>query len=347
MNCGTENPGRRPLAIAVALVLAACGGGGGGDAGGSVQPSLVTIGASNQDMVAHAAAAALGTIAVGNVLPSSASPGLAHPLAAGGTATGIVPWAAWLPAHVTDLVIRQTAAGVSPTSTARRALTVYAPESQPCTISGSMALTWDDRNGNGSLDAGDAIGMQFNACVDDATGALDGHVDATVTALGSTSMSLTLVMSGLASTAPNHALAVNGTMTADVAMDAGGNTATLRLSAQGPLTITAHTHGFDDTVTLQAGFAQNARFDADGTSHVTLTGRFGSTALAGAVDVSTLAEVVSAPTDAYPSAGSIRLAGKAGKLTLTAAGANAKMDLDDNDDNAIEASKTVSWDWLL
>ena len=305
---------RTRIAVAVALTVSLAGCGGGGD-GGTVQPTnLVTVSTANQDTVAHAGAAALGLIGVTNVMPLGATASMSHALAASGT---------------------------------KRPLTVYPPEIQPCMVSGSMSLTWDDRNGSVMMDVGDVIAIDFNACANDASGTADGHAVATITAAGDTTMSLRMVMTGLSTTSVSHTLTVGGALTVDVTADADGNTVAMRMVADGPLTVVAQTHGFDDTVTLQSGFAQNATFDANGTSHVTAAGRIVSTAMGGAVDVSTLAELVNTTTDANPSAGTIRLTGKAGKLTLTATGASVRMDLDDDDDGETEATKTQSWDWLL
>lgn len=314
MNRNTKLLQRRRIAIAIALTasLAGCGGGGGGS---TEQPTnLVTVSAANQDTVAHAGATALGMINVTNVMPLSATARRSHALAASGT---------------------------------KRPLAVYPPEVQYCVLSGSMSLTWDDHNSNGSVDVGDVMTMDFNACADDASGAVNGHVVATITAAADTAMSLRMAMTGLSTTSASHTLTVDGVMAVDVTADVAGDIAAMRMTADGPVTIAARTHGFDDTVTLQSGFVQNASFDASGTSRVNASGRVESTAMAGAVDVSTLAELVSTTAEAYPSAGSIRLTGKAGKLTLTAAGASVRMDLDDDDDNETEATKTQTWDWLL
>jgi hypothetical protein len=189
--------------------------------------------------------------------------------------------------------------------------------------------------------------MDFNACADDASGTVNGHAEATLNALSSSSMSLGMTMSGLATTSASHNLIVDGAVAVDVTTDASGQNGTMRVAARGPLTITAHTHGFDDTVTLQSGFVQNASFTSDGSNRVAVTGRIESTAMAGAVDLSTLSELVTTASDTYPSSGSIRLTGKAGKLTLTASSAAVRIDLDDDDDNEIEETKSQSWDWLM
>lgn len=314
MNGSTKLLQRRRIAIAIALTAGLAGCGGGGD--GSTEPpnNLVTVSAANQDTVAHAGAAALGMIGVTNVMPLSATASMSHALAASGT---------------------------------KRPLTVYPPEVQYCVLGGSMSLTWDDRNGNRYIDVGDVITTDFNACANDASGTVNGRAVATITASGDMAMSMRMVMTDLSTTSASHTLTVDGAMAVDVTADAAGTTAAMRMTADGRLTVTAHTHGFDDTVTLQSGFVQNASFDATGTSRVIVSGRIESTAMSGAVDVSTLAELVNTATDAYPSAGTIRLTGKAGKLTLTAAGVSVRMDLDDDDDNETEATKSPTWDWLL
>jgi hypothetical protein len=336
---------RIAIAIALASGLAGCGGGGGDD-GTVEQTSLVTISAANQDTVAHAGAAALGLIGVTDVMPLSATPGRAHALAASRQATSTTPWA-WVSTHVTAVMVHGLT-GTAPAAGIRRPLMVYPPEVQSCMVSGSMSLTWDDRNNNSSIDVGDAIAMDFNDCADDALGTANGHAVATLTAsAGNTSMSLRLAMTGLSMTSPRHTLTAGGAMLVDVTADADGNTMAMRMTTDGPLTVVAHTHVFDDTVTLQSGFVQNASFDASGSSRVTVSGRIESTAMGGAVDVSTLDELVNLSTEAYPSAGAIRMSGKAGKLTLTATGASVRIDLDDDDDGAAEATETQTWDWLL
>ncbi len=337
---------RTAMAVALLAGIAACGGGGGG---GETPPrsNLITISAANQDTVAHAAAAALGTIGVTNVLPFGAPAGRMNALAASRPAAGSRPWVTGLAAHVVGIVSSRLASADAAASPTRQPLAVYPPETGPCTLSGSMVLTWNDRNDNGNFDVGDTLAMDFNACADDATGTVNGHAEATLNALSNTSMSLGMAMSNLSTTSTNHSLGVNGSAAVDVTSDASGQNRTMRITAAGPLAIAARTHGFSDTVTLQSGFVQNARFYSDGSTRIAVTGRIESPAMAGAADMTTLSDLVTTAAGAYPNAGAIRLAGKTGKLTLTASSAAVQIDLDDDDDNEIEESKSQSWDWLL
>lgn len=320
MNRNTKRLQRRRIVIGMALTvgLVGCGGGGGDSTEPPSQTALVAITAANQDTVSHAAATALGMIGVTTAMPLSAAPGVSRRLDASGAG-----------------------------APANRPLSVYGPEVQACAVSGSMSLLLDDRNGNGAVDVGDILAMDFNACANDASGTANGHMEATITAMSEWSMGLRVAMTAMKTTYANHELTADGTMAVDITADAAGNTATMRLTTEGALTVAARTHGFDDTVTLQSGFVQNASFGIDGASFLTAQGRIASTAMGGAVDVSTLDALVTTSPGASPSAGAIRLTGKVGKLTLTAAGEAARMDLDDDDDNETEATRTSTWDWLL
>jgi hypothetical protein len=121
----------------------------------------------------------------------------------------------------------------------------------------------------------------------------------------------------------------------------------MSLTARDAVTLTARTHGFDDVVTMRSGFVLTERPGAGGTTLTTASGRFESTTAGGAADMSTLTEMTSDCTCSYPTAGAVRIAGKLGKLSITATGDMARMDPDDdNDDDETEATKSATWDWL-
>lgn len=158
---------RSPFAAAaVAALVAACGGGG-DDGAVNPQPpptpTYVKISAANQDTVARASfTSAMAFVSV-PVLPASPSPGLAKAAQAGGAS------ALGGQGGLTQLALRAVKSGsrqtVAPAGMARPLAQQQLTE--PCLVSGTMTVTWDDRDNSKTLTAGDTVSALFNQCDDD------------------------------------------------------------------------------------------------------------------------------------------------------------------------------------
>jgi hypothetical protein len=123
-----------------------------------------------------------------------------------------------------------------------------------------------------------------------------------------------------------------------------------------------HAHAFDDdTVSLHVGFVENAVLDASvpapegavpatpGRTTSTLAGRLESRAAGGTVTVSTPELPLGRfAADPYPSAGSLRIKGRTGAMSLTALSAfHLRIGLDEDEDGLHESTRTEAWDWLF
>lgn len=322
---GIASVARHTLAVLALAALAACGGGGGGDGG----IDLIDVTAGNRDSVAHAAGASFLALGVSSSIPVLGGPG--------GVAS--------------QRELPQAVAWRSAVGAARerpQALITGAP--QACLVSGSVTVTIDDRNGNGSWDLGEPATVVFNQCQDNAYDVLDGTAVLTIVGGSASSFSATMGMTQLSQRA------VNGRhgMTLDGNLDLGCtqlSTTSMRCTSTASSSIRAvvHTHMFDDTVTLRQGFVEDATYD-DTTQHTmsTLRGTIDSSAAGGALSISTDQTIALLDADPYPHEGVLRVSGRQGALLVAPQSATrVRVDLDSNDDGMSEASTVEDWDWLL
>lgn len=342
-------------AIAVAILAVACGGGG--DGGGDVSPpppTSVLISAANQDTVARASLASIMPflnvpLAPGSVQPSATAP-------RGGLSKLVLQ------------AVKSSARQSTPTPAGMARPLAQYQVTYACPISGKLTVVWNDMDDSGTLSAGDSMSMSFSQC-DDASGSVINGVLAMAIASYSetpttedmtgsmTAQSLTLVdTTGSFSMDGGVTFRIVETRTADGSDLLGSYTVAsegLIVSKQGG------SGGFSDTFSYHAGYAVS---DRDFTSNVpgvaswevvSASGTFGSATLGGDLSLTTMTPFrseYSDPTgDIFPTDGQLIATGRNNtKLGLAAtATVYVRMDVCDDGDDAWEASKMVTWDWMF
>lgn len=312
------------LTIAVAAALVACGGGGGGEQA----PQLIQLTAANRDVAARAAAASLMMLPL-----ASASAGSVNGPQALAPAEG--RWARVSPAH----------------GGFERALGVIPGPTQGCPYGGTMTLSFDDANGNGMLDLGEAAKGVYEECKLAPNQVINGQITTVLEGLSQTTMSARVTLLHLAgeSTDGRHGATLNGSMRLTLAQG-GETTSQMTLVADGPVTIAVHTHApYTDTVTLKDGWTQDMSYNAAaGTTTISTDGYAESVAAGGQMRVRTESPLVQRDSEDYPYAGLLGISGANSKLVLTMPSpGQVKLELDDNGDAVVESATTGSWDWLM
>lgn len=156
-----------------------------------------------------------------------------------------------------------------------------------------------------------------------------------------------MVVTNLAESETNHAITLNGSMTFNFSSSLSG-TDTIGITAESDLVATVHTHVFDDTVTLLAGFTQSESVDSGGTATIAMSGSLVSRSAGGRVSVSTPVALVATSDETYPHAGMVLISGSSGQMRLTVqSSSNVLVELDADGNGVYESANTVAWDWLL
>jgi len=327
---------QRAIALALLAGLGACGGGGDDD--GQAPSGWIDLTAANMEAVAHAAAS--GAFALG--LSSAAEVG------GGSSPTGSL--------HATVLAalrngaagqrMRAASAGVAP-------LEVYTMP-QACMVSGTVTLSWDDRDNNDDLNAGDALGFVFSDCQNDDTEVLNGSVNVVMTRIDGgaqlTGFAGRMTLTALSGRALDgrHAYTVNGALRMEFTQTSA-TSETLRLTTDGDVVANVQTHRFTDTVTLLAGYVNDSSYDSTqmrGSN--AFNGSFRSTAAGGMMRAATTAPFIDLATDDHPSSGTLRITSNKGTIDVQALSTSqVRIALDADGDGAVDASQTETWDWLL
>lgn len=345
---------RLPLRVALLvapLALAACGGGG-GDSPPASSAVNIDISAANRDNLAHASAAAVLTSSPSSAVPLASS-------AQGGPAQGLAAGGAW-PQRLRSALLQGTGAG----PTREQALAISATQIAPCAVSGTVTLSFEDRDGNNAVSAGDVLTMAFNQCVDTAGTSVNGSASATYTQVITTptpAVKARMALTQMSTVTANHALTLHGVMLLDYAQPSA-LLETTRLTAEGLVTVSFNTHlPHSDTVTLQSGYTQFDSYDPTalppgggvaGRTSTTLQGRLQSVQAGGIVEVATAANAPLVSYDAdslgYPREGVLQVKGVHGTLRMSALSASTvQLELDADDNGTYETAGPVGWDWLL
>jgi len=352
-------------AIAVAVLATACGGGG--DDGTPVPqgPTLVRISAANQDTVARASTASIVVFTGVPAFASSPSPGWAKAARAeGASALSGHGGLAQLVLRAVDVGARQTA---SPPTGMARPLAQY-QQTEPCLVSGTMTVAWDDKDNNGIITAGDTVSAMFSQCDDGDGQTVNGGMGLAIATYAETQTALDITGSAtfqsLAMLDAGESFTLNGgaAFQFNVTMTAGGidMLGSFTVANSGLTAVTqGGTTGLSDTFSYRAGFGVSVRDFAatvqgvPSSEVITASGDFGSQALGGDLRLSTTTPFKSVFTDPqgdiFPTEGQLFVNGGDGtRLRLTATlTAQVQMDMSDDSDADWEYSKIVDWPWLL
>jgi len=328
------------LAAASTLaLLSACGGGDGGTSH-TVSPTGLNITSANQEAVTHATVT--GGLAVSNIqTATNAAGGGQQPTSVAGRAHSL-----------SALMQRTLAASVKSRMSIQSASAHPAAlaDTQACGVSGSLTTTFDDRDSNGLLSAGDGLSVQFNDCRDSATSLYNGKAVITLTTVPSASqITASADFQNVSSVQGASTSAIDGSLVV-AETDSDTESTTSLTVGTGALTITLASPGYSDVVTLSSGtrITVDQQFAA-GRTALTYDGVLqAQSAPGGGVTLTTVSPIVQLDADAYPSSGVLKAKGQHGALLLTVLNATTVQEqLDADDDGTYESTTTVAWSTLM
>ena len=334
---------RWPMAMAVATLagVTGCGGGGGGGDGGEPTVAFATLTTGNMEAASHAAVAAPFGLGVTSVAQIAGGPG-STPLGLGSPTVRSRVLGTLLGTAQRDRM-RIAAATVRP-------LTLYPYPPVACAVAGTVSMAIDDRDNSGSETIGDVVTFAFDHCQDTAREVIDGSIAIELSRLEPTAVGGTMTMSHLSTAATDgrHAITIDGALRLDYA-ETSAWTDWMRTTAEGEVTVTVHTHRFDDTVVMLPGYFQESTYDSlrqQGSSR--FTGTFRSAAVGGLLQVETDPPFVDRESDDYPMSGGLKVKGQTGTMIVRSLSASdVRIELDHNDCGTAEVMQTESWDWLI
>ena len=328
------------VAAASALaLLSACGGGGDGATSHPVGPEGLSITPANQGAVTRATIT--GGLAVSNIQTATNTAGN------GQQPTAFIARAQSLAA----LSRRALAAGVDSRLSIQSASAHPAAlaDTRACAVSGSLTTTFDDRDGNGLLSAGDVLSVQFNDCRESATSLYRGKAVITLTTVpNAQQITASADFQNVSSTQGGYTSSINGTLTiAETDSVTDSNTS---LTVAADLTVTLASASYNEVVTLATGarITVDQQFSAARTA-LTFDGILGAQSVSGgAVTLTTVTPIVQLDADMFPSSGVLKVQGVHGTLLLTVlSAASLQAQLDANDDGTYESTTTVAWSSLI
>lgn len=327
-------------ALSVCLALYACGGGGGSTA---MSPAAtdVAISSSNQSQVARSVVS--GGIALALAQPLGA-PGRATALASIGKHAPLLPYAL---ATITQRAVRHT---VPPSARLMQPLAVSS-ETENCGNGGSVVSTFDDRDNNGDISAGDRLSIVFAKCTETDGSEIDGGVVLQVEAVtvnSETELDLkgSFDFDNVSARFGATAATLDGSVAATVAM----NDASLRVAftvGAGALRIDASAPGLTETLIYEQGMRVSIEETYAGATRTSLAidGAFSSASLGGRITVATITPFRKDESATYPASGQMIATGAAGsQLRVTALDlSNLRLELDTDGNGAFESSQVISW----
>ncbi len=327
-------------AVTLAL-LSACGGdgdGGGSDAPGTSAPAAVAITTTNQTPVARA------TIASGFAVAQTQTSGSSGASAAGASRN----------AHSLAAAVRHALGAVG----ARRSAVASAgahpaattSDTEQCGVSGNFTSSFDDKDGNNQLSAGDVVNVVFSQCRDSSEELVDGTLVITVTSVTSQEQFVaSAVLQNFKVVEADLSSTINGNVTI-TENDNGVEDDTTLVVGSGGLAVATSSTSYNDTITFENGMRiVTHESDTSSSDSITLDGGFSATSISGSVTVATLQPIVQTEGNPYPTSGQVRVTGAGNSaLQLTALNATqVELKLDANGDGTYEGTTDVDWSTLI
>jgi hypothetical protein len=315
----------------------------------------VKITMANQDSVVRASIASLMPFVSVPVLNASPSPervttAMPHATAQGAGLNEFVR-------HSIGLATRPMPADVV------RALTRYVG-TDTCAVSGTLTVTWDDNDESSSLSAGDSLTVAYVQCSETPGTSVNG-----VMGMSLATVSITPTVQDITGSMSFQSLAMIDqgaglTLNGGVGFRLTDTLLTNGIDSLGTYTVGSGltaiaTGGLTDTFSYRAGYSVTERDFAPNmpgiatTEAISASGRFGSAALGGDLDLATLqpfkSTYITTEGDIYPTEGQMTATGLDNtRVSLTATKTvQVRMDVCDDGDGEWEATKMVDWDWLI
>ncbi len=330
---------RRIAACIGAIVAVGCGGGGGGEGEAPPPPELLQITTQNQAAVARATAMSFGTL-------DSFRDILAYSVPAGTQASA----AAGLTKHALGkgmVAVRSTGAIVRP-----QEVRSY---NQPCQSGGSITVTFDDRDNSGTPSSGDSLTLVFNDCRED-TSLMRGSLGVSLASYSASQITGQFTINQLAVSDETGSAVANGVASFDFASstDASGvltERLNMTVGAAG-LSANLSTPKIQEAVTYDPGF--RAQFsdvwfpNQPGYDEAALYGKVSLASIGGKISLNTISPMHDSWVEDYPNSGKVTVDGHLSHLHLTATNSTTvRLELDHNDDGAIEVTSEMGWGELL
>jgi len=318
------------VAASALAMLTACGG------GGDSSPAANDVAITSTNQAAVTRASLNGGTGVALVAQG--------PLAGGGTSSPLV--AATLVRRAVAAAANQRKVIASLGARPGAAST----STEACQVSGTMTVTFDDRDGNGTLSNGDVLTAAFAQCHDSDTSSINGTVAITLTA-APTDTTLD------ASASFQNVTAVDGSVSSGISGNValhevdGSTVSTVQLTVgSGGLAVNVASSTYNDSVSFESGMTFSASDTTDGSqASLSLDGSFAAASIGGRVTVTTLTPLTTTDTSDYPATGVIKIVGASGSTVLATVldDTQVQLQLDANGDGTYESSTVVAWATLL
>ena len=221
-------------------------------------------------------------------------------------------------------------------------------QSVACGISGSMATTWNDADGNNQLSAGDVLTASFQQCQETTSLSINGSLAITLSGTPSaTQFSANAVFQNIVAVDAGVTYTIAGAV-ALTEVDTDTISSSSFTVGSGGLTVAIASTGYSDSIAFDSGMVVASSFLA-GTSSLTLNGSIVSHALGGRVTIATQQALVQQATDTYPSQGKVLITGASGStLLVTVLGpTQVHLQVDANGDGTVDGTTPATWASLL
>jgi len=323
------------IAASALALLSACGGGGGDSAPAPSQKVAIT--SANQNNVVRAGVN--GALAVSLTQGNFGS----TPAAAAAART-----------RALDIVLQRALASVQAqrkgiaSASVRPAAT--SGDVTNCGISGTLASTFDDKDGNGVISKGDVLTATFAQCKESASLAINGVLSITVTSNPTdTQLAASANFQNIVVTFEQLASTISGTLAIGVVDNATTSTSTLSAGAGG-LNVSLVSSTWNESVSYASGFViATSEVTATQVDSLSLSGTLTAQSLGGTLSIATTLPLTQGPSDEYPSAGQVVISGASGSAVRVTAISDTQVsvELDANGDGTYESSQTVAWGTLV
>jgi hypothetical protein len=341
-------------------LLAACGGGG-GDSGSTPPPALLAISTTNQDAVGRASATATTALlgAGGGVAPTTSSAStLSAAAATAGRGMSSLSALALYAAHALSHPITGRRTLLANRGSAAAAPLTIAPETTPCSFSGSVTVSFADADNNNVPSVGDTMTLSFNQCQETASDRISGSMAISLSRIDFVndllSFAGTLSMQQLSVVEGGRTATLNGGLGMTYTDQSSTQTQFVMVVGAAGLSAVVSGGGVSDSVSFEPDFRLDETVTIDNSPNgvsfwtASLSGGISATSIGGRVLLEAPVPLLQMENEAYPRAGTMRVVGNGSALRLQALSATTvRLELDANLDGNYEASKDVAWTTLL
>lgn len=311
-------------ALTGALFVGACGGGGGDE---PAAPTLTAITEANAPATVAVVYRTVGAFYDAALAPSDQLPvGVVADVPTG--SFGLATFAADKLRSLTDLD------SASPTP----AVGVVVQETQPCAVSGSVTVGFDDADNSGTLTSGDGFTFAFSNCVE-ADVTMNGTMTIANIVLGATEFQASIAFASFTAASGSDLVTASGGFAMQLAQPGASQTS---LSVSG----SAFTVGVNGETSTLSAFSSSAVIDdAALTYSISFDGGVADSAAGVSVTATTLSPFFGNDADDHPYSGSMLVTGSnsshARLDVLSATDVLIQVDADGN--NVYETSIPMTW----